>query len=505
MNRRWLLVLSLLLGMVAALPSVASAEEADPFLTTEVFPPREVVVPAAAGAGEVTLLDAFGGTVPLTGEGHVDRGADLVVFPPRLPAGEYLIRHDGGEFRFEVGKPPFTTRSSRAATDGFPWFPVLLLAAVVPGLIVVLRPGRRILALPLIGAAAVGGFLLLADASGPAKPGKGDPCVAQQSQLLDCASTHVLGVFESDGIAAASAELLRVSTSPGSPWAPICHEVAHTLGEVAFRVSRDPVGVIDAGFLDCSLGYVHGALEAMGTYLPDADLPAALVAACARLDELFLPAGTESILGCQHGAGHAAMWRYNEDLTSARSVCDRFASPRQREECKVGALMEWVYAGQRAATSGRSVDAPLPRVASPLELCAPPHGELTAGCVEGALTAAGEKDVPDATHWCAENPSVLSACVTSLARRVVQIDLSEGGSFLVDPMSFCGLFTGDTVRSECARRLGYMHLFLSRSNRAAAQLCSRFPSELDASCREGNREVLDYAESLGDGSFNFRD
>jgi hypothetical protein len=505
MTRRWLLVLCVLLGLLTVLPAVASAEETDPFLTTEVFPPREVVVPGAAGSGEATLLDALGVSVPLTGAGRVDRGADLVLFPPRLPAGEYTVRHDGGEFRFEVGEPPFTTASPRTATEGFPWLPVLLLVAAAPGFVLALRPGRRVLALPLLGVAAVGGFLLLTGDPGSVSTDKGDPCVAQQSQLLDCASTHVLGVFESEGVAAASEELLRVSTTPGSPWAPICHEVAHTLGELAFRVSRDPAGVIDTGFLDCSLGYVHGALEAMGTYLPDDDLADALVAACGRLDELFLPAGTESILGCHHGAGHAAMWRHNEDLTAARGVCDRFASPRQREECKVGALMEWVYAGQRAAVSGRSVDAPLPRVDSPLELCAPPHGELTPGCVEGALTAVGKDDVADATRWCAENPSVLSACVTSLARRVVQIDLSEGGSFLTDPMSFCGAFTGDAARSECARRLGYMHLFLSRSNKAAEKLCSSFPSGLAASCRDGNREVLEYAESLGDGSFNFRD
>jgi hypothetical protein len=505
MTRRWLLLVCVLLGFLAALPTVATAEEVDPFLTSEVFPPREVVVPGGAGSGEVTLLDSVGVAIPLTGEGHVDRGADLVIFPPRLPAGEYLIRHDRGEFRFEVGQPPFASATPREPTGGFPWFPVLLLTAAVPGVVLALRSGRRVLALPLLGVAAVGGFLLLTGDSDVVSTGKGDPCLAQQSGLLDCATTHVLGVFESDGVAAASEELLRISTTPGSPWAPICHEVAHTLGELAFRTSRDPSGVFNTGFLDCSLGYVHGALEAMGTYLPDADLPGALVAACTRLDELFLPTGAESILGCQHGAGHAAMWRYNENLTPARGVCDRFASPRQREECKVGALMEWVYAGQRAAVSGRAVDAPLPRVASPLELCAPPHGELTAGCVEGALTAVGKADVVEATNWCVENPSVLAACVTSLARRVVQIDLSEGGSFLSDPMSFCGLFTGDAARSECARRLGYMHLFLSRSTSAAEQLCSSFPTELVAPCRDGNREVREYAESLGDGSFNFRD
>lgn len=508
MFRRFTLLLALVLTLCTGLlgsPGPVAAEESDPFLTRELFPPREVLVPGAATTTPVVLLDALGGAIPLTGPGQEVRGADLVVFPPRLPAGQYRVRHASGEFDFEVGTPPFTVATPSEGVDGIPWWPVLLLTAALPGAFLLLRPSRRLLAVPLFGIAGVGALLLFSGDTTTSPAGKADPCVAAGATLVDCATEHVLAVFEQGGVDAASTELLRLSSTPGSAWAPVCHEIAHDLGSLAFRVSRNPVTAIEGGFLDCSLGYVHGALEAMGTYLPDTDLPTALTAACRRLDELFLPAGTQSILGCHHGAGHAAMWRFNENLSAAREVCDDFTMDRQREECKVGALMEWVYADQRATASGRPADAPVPRVASTLDLCAPPHGELTAGCVEGALTAVDREDVPLASQWCEDQPSILAACVTSLARRVVQMDLSERGSLLEDPMSFCGEFASDDVRAQCAQRLGYMHLFLSRSTSAAAELCTRFPASFIASCRDGNREVREYAESLGDGSFNFRD
>lgn len=498
-----------LLGVLLAAPSVSSAErsEEDPFLSSDVFPPRVLEVPGLSGdpgAGSVRLLDAGGAEIPLTGPGAVFESGVLRVYPPRLPVGEYRVVYATGEYPVTVGKPPFPSLGGGSGSSSSPILPLALLALAVPAVVLLALPRRRLLAVPLLGAAAVGGVLLMSGGSEVRPLTNGDPC-ALSSLVEDCGSQYVLGVFGSEGPQAAAAELRRLASMENSPWASICHEIAHDLGSRTFRLTADPLESISAGFTDCSLGYVHGVLEAMGTYLPDEAFPAAVVTACARLDELFLPEGAQSIFGCHHGVGHAAMWRFNESLADAMPVCDRFPLPRQQEECKVGAIMEWVYADQRATVSGRTQDAPLPRVDSPLELCEPPLSDLSEGCVEGALTSVARSGVEPASQWCAENPSVIEACLRSLARRVVQIDLSEGGSFLKEPMSFCGLFGDAAVQESCAMQVGYMHLFLSRSVSAAASVCEAFPVGLQSSCREGNDQVRKYAESLGDGSFNFRD
>lgn len=495
--------------LIAVQPFAARAErsEEDPFLSSDVFPPRVLEVPGVPTGidpVEVRLVDAGGVGIPLTGDAAVLAGGVLKVYPPRLPVGEYRLLYPGGEQAVTVGDPPFPALDGSSGESGTPLWVYLLLGAGVPALALLTRPRRRLLAVPLFGMSLLGAVLLFTGGSDAAPASQGDPC-ALADLVEDCASEYVLGLFESEGPNVASEELRRLSGAEDSRWASICHEIAHDLGSRTFRVSLDPKESISFGFTDCSLGYVHGVLEAMGTYLSDEEFPVAVVDACSRLDELFLPEGAQSIFGCHHGVGHAAMWRFNESLESAMPVCDRFDLPRQREECKVGAIMEWVYADQRATVSGRPQDAPLPRVASPLELCEPPLSDLSEGCVEGALTSVNKQGVEGSAQWCSENPSVIEACLRSLARRVVQIDLSEGGSFLEQPMSFCGLFADEATRENCAMQVGYMHLFLSRSVSAAGKVCNAFPSGLVTRCREGNDQVRKYAESLGDGSFNFRD
>lgn len=500
---RLLLLFVVLLGTVTlSAPVAAERSEEDPFLVSDVFPPRsiELSLSRAPDPGSVRVLDDSGVEVPLTGEGFSFADGTLTVYPPRLPVGLYRVVHPGGEQEVLVGEPPFPGLPEPSTQR--PLWHWLLLGAAIPGVLLLIRPGRRLLGLPFLGMALLGGVFLLSGAGGEVQVTKGDPCVLS-SGASDCASDYILGVFSSQGPDVASAELRRLSGTANSSWASICHEIAHDLGSLTFRTSMDHVGSVSSGFTDCSLGYVHGVLEAMGTYLDDDSFPAAAVEACKRVDELFLSEGG-SLFGCHHGVGHAAMWRFNESLQPAAEVCDLFDMPRQQEECKVGAVMEWVYADQRAQVSGRNADAPLPRVESTLELCAPPIGDLSEGCVEGALTSVGKSGVVDAASWCDDNRAVLEACMRSLARRVVQIDLSEGGTYLDDPMSFCSAFADD-ARGLCAMQVGYMHLFLSRSRSAAAKVCESFPVEFAARCREGNDQVLEYAAAIGDGSFNFRD
>jgi hypothetical protein len=290
----------------------------------------------------------------------------------------------------------------------------------------------------------------------------------------------------------------------------VCHEVAHELGTRTWLQTRSVAETIAAGSTDCSLGYVHGLLEVLGTYLDDDTFPVAAKEACDGLDELYRSGrlagtntnGPQTLLGCHHGAGHAAMWRFNEDLRKALPVCENFDQPAQQEECRVGAVMEWVYADQRARTSGRVEDRPLPQVTQPVELCMPPIGVLSPGCVEGAVTAVQPEGIESTRQWCVEHPEVAGACVQSLARRMVQIELSQKIPVLDDVESFCGSLGDALPPADCAERFGYMLLFLSRDLGRTEALCERLPEVQRLGCERGVATVIEYAEKVGDSSFN---
>jgi hypothetical protein len=497
----------LLLGLVAP---AASAEE-DPFLT-DAAPPR--VVQVDAPPGEVTLFDEQGVEIPLTGVGTKQAEGSISLYPPRLPSGVYTIRHTGGEMTLTVGSPQELDRiTTTAVPQGNRWLPWLLVVIPLgPAVLLLARRRWRAGSLALVASITVAGLLTLAGSDAPRGVlVQGDPCVGVESaQIRGCATGYVLDVLATHGPLPASQELTRLAAQPASQWAPVCHEVAHELGTRTWLLTRSVDETIAAGSTDCSLGYVHGLLEVLGTYLDDETFPAAAKKACDGLDDLYRTgrladqagSGPASLLGCHHGAGHAAMWRFNEDLTKALPVCAGFDQAPQQEECRVGAVMEWVYADQRAQASGRDADRPQPQVTQPVELCMPPLGVLSSGCIEGAITAVTATDIEATRQWCVEHPDVLGACVQSLARRMVQIELSQKIPVLQDVASFCSSLGGAFLAAECADRFGYMLLFLSRDMNRTQEFCDRLPDDQRAGCRRGVATVLEYAEKVGDSSFN---
>lgn len=493
----------------AAAPASAEQEQ-DPFSLGDAFPPRVVVLEGVSvDPAALRLVDSAGRGIPLTGAGATLTDDVLSVFPPRLPSGTYTVEYPGGSHVFTVGTP-LPDPSPADGNGGVLWlFP---LAALVPAALLVLR-GRRIPGVVLggLGVASAAGLFVLGASSGAALP-QGDPCLGRQD-LTVCATGYVVGVLEEFGPVTATAELVRLSGASGSAWARICHEPAHELGIRTWKATGSLDEAIAAGTTSCSLGYVHGLLQAMGTYLTDEEFPSASRALCDGLDERYRDgdlvdgagssAGPSTLLGCHHGVGHASMWRFNEDLASASPVCDGFAQADQQAECRVGAVMEWVYASQRAARSNSPQNLPSPSVDQPVELCLPPIGVLSPGCVEGAVTAVGPEDVTSTAEWCREQPTVLAACVQSLARRMVQMDLSRVAPLLDTVPEFCASFDGAYPPEDCAERFGYMLLFLSRDLERTEGFCAGLQPTLATGCSRGVAKVLEYAEQVGDDSFNF--
>lgn len=504
------LLAALVVAVVALLaPAVAAAEE-DPFLTDDA-PPRVVEVPGSST--DVVLLDAAGVEIPLTGRGAELDGGRVKVYPPRLPAGSYTVVTNDGRTTFTVGSPDEVTRAvAPGASEASPLRWLLVVIPLLSALVLARRRRWPAAGVALIATGAVAAFVALSSPSpSPGVIVQGDPCAGvAPAEVRACATDYVLAVLGTSGPLPASQELTRLSSTPGSTWAPVCHEVAHELGTRTWLATRSVSETITAGSTDCSLGYVHGLLEVLGTYLDDASFPTAAKEACDGLDELYRSGrlagtntnGPQSLLGCHHGAGHAAMWRFNEDLTKALPVCANFSQPAQQEECRVGAVMEWVYADQRARVSGRAADQPQPRVNQPVELCMPPVGVLSPGCVEGAVTAVQADDIEPTRQWCVEHTDVLGACVQSLARRMVQIDLSQKIPVLDDVATFCSSLGSALTPADCAERFGYMLLFLSRDLGRTEAFCAALPGTQRTGCARGVTTVIEYAEKVGDSSFN---
>ncbi|MBU6202158.1 MAG: hypothetical protein KJS90_09225 [Acidobacteria bacterium] len=505
-------VLAVCVVLVVAAP-VSAEREQDPFSLGDAFPPRVVRVDGVTGVdGPVRLVDADGRDVPLTGDLSSLSGDVLSVYPPRLPAGTYSVEYPGGSHAFTVGSP-LPEVASPARSGGLLW--LLPLVALVPAALLLARPrrtGARLagLAVAALGLAAAGGLFVLVGSSGRALP-QGDPCLNRQD-LTACATGYVVGVLDDFGPQIATGELVRLSGASGSAWARICHEPAHELGIRTWKTTGSLEEAVAAGTTSCSLGYVHGLLQAMGTYLDDEEFPPAARALCDGLDERYRDGdlvdgagagnGPSTLLGCHHGVGHAAMWRFNEDLRRAAPVCSGFSLAEQQEECRVGAVMEWVYASQRAARSNSPQDRPSPQVGRPVELCLPPLGVLSPGCVEGAVTAVGPDDVAATAGWCKEHPEVLAACVQSLARRMVQMDLSRVAPLLDAVPGFCSSFGESYPAEDCAERFGYMLLFLSRDRARTDEFCASLSEPLATGCVRGVDKVLEYAAQIGDDSFN---
>lgn len=503
-------VLASLALVLSSGSTVSAREEVDPFSLGDAYPPRVVVLEdvIAADPGDVLLSDSSGRSIPLTGEGVRIEDGRVLVQPPRLPAGVYTLSYPGGQRLVEVGS--LGARPSTSTTEGPGALVFLPLFALLPALVLLFVGRRRTgILVAVLSVLAAGLLTLVSRPADRAVLPQGDPCLGN-ADLTVCATDHVVAVLEGFGPQRATEELVRLSSGKDSPWARICHEPAHELGIRTWLASGVLEDAIAAGTTACSLGYVHGLLQAMGTYLDDASFPSAARGLCDGLDDLYragrlvgaVSDGPATLLGCHHGVGHAAMWRFNEDLTAAMPVCAGFARPEQQEECRVGAVMEWVYASQRAVRSGVLADRPSPQVASPVELCLPPVGVLSPGCVEGAVTAVGPEGVDAARDWCLEYDEVLSACVQSLARRMVQMDMAGASPFLTEAAAFCESLSGSFPVDECANRFGYMLLFLSRDLDRTEGFCASLPQGMAAGCRAGYEQVLEYARKTGDSSFS---
>jgi hypothetical protein len=492
--------------------TVNSANTADSSLELRgPFTPRAVVLPTgvrAITADEVTLFDSDGAMIPLTGrQVTVDDDGTTAVLLPKLSEGTYLLRYPGGERELLIGteRAPIG-RDLETSGNGGDFFAVTLLGtgAMLAMLLLVRRrmlPGLLVLG----GTIAGGALLLLSPVDSLGQVSAPDPCsvVRDWGVRENCMYDHILETLDRDGVRDAVARLEYLVATPNSLWPQSCHEVAHYLGQLGWRQVASLEDAVKVGTVSCSFGYFHGMLESMGTYLDDATFAEQILTVCPMVATTFFPDDASGNAGpgreCVHGIGHASMWRTNEDLPRAVPVCAALQAEPDREECIAGATMSWIFAREQARAEGTERDLPLPRVATPLELCAPPYGEATPGCVEGALTGTTFEEYTLAVAWCAERDALAATCASTLVRRLVYWENNKINDLVGAAQSLCQeLATNEYLSSTCIERFSWLHMYRGREYETTRALCAR-TYQLEA-CLRGIALFYDHARTTGDKS-----
>lgn len=474
---------------------------AEDIIPPTLLSPRKITIPVTADINEVYLTDAAGRQIPLTGKGVQASTSGSSIFPPKLTEGTYTIIYPGGLQTFQVG-----VMSPVDSTPGN-----FMLVWVVTGSIVLLGgilfiTRRRVLALGVILTAAMVplAFTMLSPALDMQAP---DPCMGiyDASPRLRCMFEHVQSVLDDGGTTRAVERIKVLSTRSDKRWGQVCHEMVHYVGQHVFKEVSEVESLVETGTLSCSLGYIHGLLESIGMYSTDATFPTTALLVCTTLKEYFPDAvASGSVNGCMHGMGHASMWRHNEDLTAARLVCVGLPEERWRQECDSGAVMSWVYARELSRVENRPQDAPEPVVTSPLDLCSPPLGVLSAGCTRGALSGTLRTEYADSVAWCLDNPSQMSACAAGLARRLIQWESSlDGLDMPMVSQKLCEtLYASDPAgKSECITEVAWSHLSFLRDYNKTQQFCAAVREEFFVACRKGILRVYEEILARGDKTF----
>lgn len=492
------LMLSGVLVLFSSLSSVTFAAE-DTVIVPGPLSPRELSVPFTLDTDDIRLTDAAGRRIPFTGKGVQANGDRLSVFPPKLAEGVYVLSYPGGAETFTVGEELVLDSSSGK--------PVLLWGAafailVLGGILFVAR--RRKIA---VSFALVALVLPLSSILFSPTPDiqAADPCLGiyEEPAHLRCMFDHVRSVLN-DGDVARAVDRLEVLAGRHARWGSYCHEAAHYLGQLSWKETSDVERLVSAGTLSCSFGYFHGLLESIGTYSTDDNFPSIGLSVCTILKDVYVKADQDgSVRECAHGIGHASMWRHNEDLTAARSVCSELPQESWRQECDSGSVMSWVSARELSRVENRPQDAPEPVVAKPLDLCSPPLGVPTSGCVSGALSGTLRAEYADSLAWCRDNPGQEQPCASSLGRRMVTWAQFDGFDIPREARKMCqALHSTAAGMQDCISEVSWTHLFMLRDYDKTQKLCIAIGEDFAPGCRKGillvyERMLLRGDESIG--------
>lgn len=253
-----------------------------------------------------------------------------------------------------------------------------------------------------------------------------------------------------------------------------CHEASHAIGRASLRVNDGLEAAFRDGYDVCDFGYYHGIVEGASAGMDDPTFEAAVSTLCrdfASAEELFF-------MQCNHGLGHAAARRTNNDMLRALEFCqaiektEGLAGDRlltARNGCGTGVTMEWF------ATATLSENPTVtPKVDKPRDVCHQVPQEWAAECYEYVGNTLDASDPVNSLlelgRWCGASPQA-GPCYKGLARAAAGVGISDR-----DAIAVCDTAADSSDRDGCVTYyIATVATTLEFSESSVERICALLP------------------------------
>lgn len=262
--------------------------------------------------------------------------------------------------------------------------------------------------------------------------------------IARCLDGSLVAIVERDGVGPAL-DTLRDLIGVNSRARFFCHEASHAVGRASLRINGNLADAFRAGYDVCDFGYYHGIVEGAAGGFDDATFLAQVPSLCqdfASAEELFY-------MQCNHGIGHAAARRTNNDMVRALEFCNALDKNPQltgdrlriaRNGCGTGVTMEWF-----ATATADPNAAVTPEVSEPRDVCTQIPSRWAPECVEYVGNTLDSSDpvnsLREIGRWCTTT-GFDEACFRGVARAAAGVGIPPA-----DAIAVCD--TNAPTRDDC--------------------------------------------------------
>jgi len=353
--------------------------------------------------------------------------------------------------------PPFSP-GSLLATGGL----VLLLTLVLPVTLTGLLAERRGAQRPATpGLLALAAFLLIGGVASTfevetrintldeeTRPAASCLSGTNRLQIQRCLDASLVATARGESVGVALDTLKRLLGAE-SRARFFCHEASHAIGRESLRINGNLADAFRDGYDVCDFGYYHGIVEGAAGGFDDQTFLDTVPTLCeefASAEELFY-------MQCNHGIGHAAARRTNNDMVRSLAFCDALElNPNLTGErlriaangCGTGVTMEWF-----ATATADPNAAVTPKVSRPRDVCLSIPERWVPECIEyvgNTLDASAPvESLRELGSWCATTGHA-EPCYRGIARAAAGVGIPAR-----DAISVCDAAGTEGARDECVR------------------------------------------------------
>lgn len=271
---------------------------------------------------------------------------------------------------------------------------------------------------------------------------------ANRLQIQRCLDASLVATARDKGVIEALDTLKRLLGSE-SRTRYFCHEASHAIGRESLRQNGNLADAFRDGYDVCDFGYYHGIVEGAAGGFDDTTFLVKIPTLCeefASAEELFY-------MQCNHGIGHAAARRTNNDMLRSLEFCDALAqNPNLTGErlriaqngCGTGVTMEWF-----ATATADPNAAVTPKVSRPRDVCVNVPARWAPECIEyvgNTLDASSPvESLIELGAWCGTT-EYIEPCYRGLARAAAGVGIPAR-----DAIGVCEKAGSRGARDECVR------------------------------------------------------